>query len=138
MIRVVVDTNVIYSGLNSRLGASFLFLQQFPNRKFKICISTPLVFEYEDAIKRRIPHLSLSDKDDFLDYLCSVGEKTQIFYLWRPTLKDPSDDMVLEVAVSSNSEYIVTFNKNDFEGAKKFGIQMLTPKEFLHKIGVLK
>ena len=70
---------------------------------------------------------------DILDYLCAAGEKRQIFYLWRPLLKDSKDDMVLELAVESESNWIVTFNKRDFKGCETFGINLATPKEFLHQ-----
>jgi len=43
--------------------------------------------------------------------------------------------MVLELAVSSNSDYIITFNKKDFIGVEKFGIQILTPKKILENMG---
>jgi predicted nucleic acid-binding protein len=53
-------------------------------------------------------------------------------------LKDPKDDLVLEVAVESQSEYIITFNKKDFIGTEKIGIKVATPKEFLVERGILK
>jgi predicted nucleic acid-binding protein len=52
-------------------------------------------------------------------------------------LKDPKDDLVLEVAVESQSEHIITFNKKDFRRAGKFGIKIVTPKEFLQERGIL-
>ena len=55
----------------------------------------------------------------------------KIFYLWRPFLRDPNDDMVLEVAVEAQCSYIVTFNTRDFAGIEQFGLQTLTPGEFL-------
>jgi predicted nucleic acid-binding protein len=61
-----------------------------------------------------------------------------IYYLWRPHLSDPRDDMVLELAVSAKCDFIVTFNQSDFSGADVFGVRILTPKELLQKIGVVK
>ncbi|MBF0231380.1 MAG: PIN domain-containing protein [Desulfamplus sp.] len=63
--------------------------------------------------------------------------KREIFYLWRPILKDPNDDMVLELAVESESDYILTYNKKDFLQSISFGIERLTPKEFLEILGEL-
>ena len=68
----------------------------------------------------------------YIDYLCASAVRQKIYFLWRPFLKDPKDDMVLELAVASGSRYIITFNKNDFKGVDKFGILAVTPKEFLH------
>jgi predicted nucleic acid-binding protein len=75
--------------------------------------------------------------NDFLDYLCAVCKHHNIFYLWRPYLKDADDDFLLELAVEASADFIVTFNKNDFFGIEKFAIQALTPKEFLQKTGDL-
>ncbi len=71
-----------------------------------------------------------------LDYILSKSSIREIFYLWRPYLKDPKDDLVLEVAVESQSKYIITFNKKDFKGIEKFGIKALTPQEFMIERGI--
>ena len=69
--------------------------------------------------------------------ICNISKRCKIFFLWRPYLKDIADDFVLELAIESQSEYIITYNKKDFKGIEKFGIQVSTPKEFLEKIGGL-
>jgi putative PIN family toxin of toxin-antitoxin system len=138
--RIVIDTNVFVSALRSRNGASFKLLSMLGKDKFIVSLSVPLIIEYEGAAKRisRSIKLSHSDIDDILDYLCSVSEQRKIHFLWRPFLKDPADDMVLELAVVSESEYILTtYNKKDFQGSEKFGVKIITPKGFLKQIGVL-
>jgi len=60
-----------------------------------------------------------------------------VFYLWRPTLRDPKDDLVLEVAVAAGCEGIVTFNERDFAGAERFGLRVMPPGELLVEIGEL-
>jgi predicted nucleic acid-binding protein len=74
--------------------------------------------------------------EDVIDFHCRVARKHRIFYLWRPRLKDPDDEMILEVAVRAGCDTIVTFNKKDFAGVEEFGIQAVTPGEFLTQIGV--
>ncbi len=74
--------------------------------------------------------------DALIDYFCLVGRQHQIFYLWRPFLRDPKDDMVLELAVKAECEYIITHNVKDFRGAEKFDLQVLTPGEFLVERGL--
>jgi predicted nucleic acid-binding protein len=69
--------------------------------------------------------------------LCKWSTECDVSYRWRPYLKDPRDDFVLELAVQSKSDCIVTYNKRDFKGAQDFGIELLTPKEFLESIGVI-
>lgn len=77
------------------------------------------------------------DIDDILDYLCSVGHRRTVYYLWRPFLSDPKDEMVLELAVAAGSDLIVTYNKSDFDGVEQFGIRVMTAQEFLKETGEL-
>jgi putative PIN family toxin of toxin-antitoxin system len=135
--RVVFDTNVIITALRSRNGASYRLLSLLGDPRFTPCVSVPLVLEYEDVAKRKQGELGLSGEeiDDVLDYLCSVADRREIFYLWRPFLKDPKDDMVLELAVEAGCRSIVTYNGSDFAGVEQFGIEAITPKQFLQQIG---
>jgi len=104
---------------------------------FDIVLSVPLIVEYESATKRQSRQLGLihQDIDDVLDYLCSVGLHRRIYFLWRPYLRDPKDDLVLEVAVESESDYVITDNRRDFAGLERFGLQALEPGRFLEIMG---
>ena len=135
--KVVMDTNVLVSGLRSRNGASFKMLSLVGSGKFSLCLSVPLVLEYEAATKKNLKSLGLtsSDVDSVIDYLCQVAEHHKVHYLWRPFLRDPKDDMVLELAVSANADFIATYNKVDFGGVGQFGIKVQSPREFLERIG---
>ena len=137
--RVVTDTNVLVAALQSKRGASYKLFMLTNSGKFSIHISVPLVLEYEDVGKRLIEDIPLTeqDVDNILDYLCTVAKQQQIFYLWRPFLKDPKDDMVLELAVAASCDFIVTYNKRDFQVAERFGLRVMTSKEFLEEIGEL-
>lgn len=110
-----------------------------PSGKFEFHISVPLVCEYESVLKRRELNLNwTSDEiDELLDIICLLGVKHEIWYLWRPILQDVGDEFVAELAVSAQAEAIVTQNIRDFKGLEKFGIKVLTPKEFLQRIGEL-
>lgn len=138
--RIVLDTNVLVSALRSRRGASYRLVSLVGGGLFDVVVSVPLVVEYEAAAKRHSKQLGLthSDIDDIIDYLCHVGLRRDIFFLWRPILRDPKDDLVLEVAVESESDYLVTHNLKDFVEADRFGIRVVTPKAFLAVIGETK
>ena len=125
------------SSLRSKRGYSYKLLSIIDDERIKVFISVPVVLEYEDAIKREKSNIRFkkSEIDDFLDFICLIGEQRKIHYLWRPFLKDRKDDMFLELAVESESDFIITFNQKDFVGVEKFGIKILTPKEFLKVIG---
>lgn len=134
---LVIDTNVIVSALKSKHGTSHSLFRLIGKGKFECNISVPLILEYEKilfdpALKIRFTNEEI---DKILDFLCANSRHHKIYFLWRPFLKDVKDDMILELAVSSKSDYIITFNKKDFVGVKKFGIQVLTPKEILEKLG---
>jgi putative PIN family toxin of toxin-antitoxin system len=137
--RVVFDTNVLVSALRSRKGASFKVVSLIGKKLFQLSVSVPLVLEYESAAKRisKLVDLNYSDIDDIVDYICKVAEQRDIYYLWRPFLNDPKDDMVLEVAVESESEFIVTHNVRDFTGIEQFGLEAIAPRQLHEKIGEL-
>ena len=137
--QIVVDTNVFVTALRSQFGASYKLLSLIDSNIYKLNLSVPLVLEYEEVAKRMIGEITLSEKeiDDILDYVISKANHWKIFYLWRPQLKDPSDDMVLELAVTANCNYILTYNVKDFKGSDNFGIRAITPKAFLEMVGEL-
>lgn len=137
--RVVLDTNVLVAGLRSSRGASHQFLRHVGTGRFVHVVSVPLVLEYEDVLRRREPGVGLSakDTDAVLDYLCATGEHQPIHFLWRPLLRDPRDDQVLEVAVNGQCDRIITFNHRDFAGSERFGIVPMAPGPFLRSEGLI-
>jgi putative PIN family toxin of toxin-antitoxin system len=138
---VILDTNVLIAGLRSRNGASFRVLSLLADpSNIRIHLSVPLVLEYEAVAKREAGALGLtaSDVEDVVDFLCKVGAHHHIFYLWRPVLRDPKDDMILELAVAAGCRTLLTYNKRDFQGVERFGLEVETPYEFLKRIGEVK
>ena len=136
LIKIVLDTNILYAGLYSSKGASFKVLQAIEKDRLKMVISTTLFFEYEDVLKRYKSVLGLSDGeiDKLLDYFCLKSEHQKIYFLWRPQLPDPKDDHILELAVASGTSIIVTYNAKDFKGIASFGVRLITPKELMEEI----
>lgn len=135
MDRIVLDTNVVVAALLSQRGASNQLLRMVSEEApFRVCLSVPLVLEYESALRRKLgrDHPGI---DAILDYLCQVGEHQEIFFLWRPYLQDPGDEMVLEVAVGSQASRIVTHNRRDFRGVEEtFGVRIVSPGEYLEEL----
>ncbi len=135
LVRVVLDTSVLVAAWRSRLGASFVIVQAAGRGLFEIAVSVSLVAEYESALLR---HLSGRQRPrhvrDLVDQLCAVAVKQQIFFLWRPLLRDPNDDMVVEVAVASQADAIVTHNVRDFAPASRLGIPVLAPGAYLNQL----
>jgi len=132
----VIDTNVLFAGLYSNEGTSFKILKLIETGRIIPLLSTTLVFEYEDVLKRKQKQLELSNSEveDVLDAICEKGEEKKIHFIWRPQLRDPKDDHILELAVAANCADIITFNVKDFIKAQLFGIRVLRPKELLEEL----
>jgi len=132
MKTIVLDTNVVVAAMRSSEGASFQLMKEMvAGPRFRICLSVPLAMEYEMAVKRA-GGLSTKEADGVVDFLCEIGDKREIFFLWRPFLRDPKDEMVLEVAVEASADAIVTHNVRDFADVEeKFGIRVIRPGAFL-------
>ena len=136
-LKIAIDTNVIVSALRSRNGASNKLMTLIGTNKFITCISVGLILEYEDVLTRNFHGLSKKSVKEFLDYFCSVSEHVKVHFLWRPVLNDPNDDMLLELAMAAEAQYIVTYNSSDFKGIQKFNTRIIKPKQFLELIGEL-
>lgn len=136
-LTIVLDTNVLEAAFRSRRGASFAVISLIGTGRFEMAISVPMVLEYEEVLLRQAGGAERTEARvrDVLDYLCSVGKQQKIFFRWRPTLADPSDDMVLELAVAGGCDAIVTHNRRHFREVHRFGIRVLSPAEFLDEIG---
>ena len=148
-MKIVIDTNVFLSSLFSKNGAShklvlWIVNQYQKNHKKYNVISNTLLTEYEDVLTReknieKFKNFSINEVEEFIDGICLISNHQKINFLWRPFLRDSNDDMVLEVAFNSRADYIVTHNIKDFKGVKEnFNIEIVTPKEFLTKIGEIK
>ena len=133
MIRAVIDTNVLIAALRSSSGASYQILLAADRGDFQMALSVPLLAEYDDVSSRPDMGVSIpmSAVEAILRRIAQVAHTQQIYFLWRPILPDPKDDMVLEVAIASGATHIVTFNRKDLRLASQFGITVLPPADFI-------
>ena len=139
-VRVVLDTNVVVAAALSRRGASSKLLGLLAEDRFEIALTLPLYLEYEDVLQRdRILSRGIDPEAarELCEDLGAVAKAQVVHFVWRPWLRDPDDDMVLEAAVASGSRYIVTFNLKDFRGhgvERAFGIDVVTPAAMISLI----
>ena len=133
MIRAVIDTNVLVVGLWSASGASYQIILAAGRGDFEVALSVPLLTEYDDVTSRPKSGITIPSAAiiDIINRIAKMSHRQQIYYLWRPILPDPKDDMVLEVAIAAGVSHIITFNKKDLKPASEFGIAVVHPSEFL-------
>ena len=138
-MKCVFDTDVIIAAIRSPSGASAALIRALQLGQLQVAASVALFVEYE-ATCTRAEHvlaagLQTCEVSDFLDALAGLIEPTEIHYMWRPQVRDPADDMVLEAAVNAMADAIVSFNHKDFGDAPAaFGIDMLLPRDALARL----
>lgn len=139
MMRYVLDTNVIVAALRSPHGASASLLDRALSGAFVSLASVPLVLEYEaicrDPAQRIVSGLSGTEVEAIVNALCAVAEPVETRFLWRPQLRDPADEMVLETAINGRADTLVTFNRRDFgQVPEDFGIALLSPQDAVRRL----
>jgi len=137
--RVVLDTSVVVAGLRSQSGGANAVLRLIANRRLVALATPPLFLEYEDVLKRpeqRLAHSLAPDAiDEFLAELAALVEPVEVHFLWRPQVRDPNDEMVLEAAINGQADALVTYNVIDFRAAgERFTIPILRPVDLLKKV----
>src|SRR4051794_39133230 len=130
-MRIVLDTDVVVAGLRSRLGASRAWLRAVRRGEAELLLSVPLMVQYEAVLLRpetlAATHLDAAEMGQVLDLLAAVGRPVEVSYLWRPTLHDPDDEMVLEAAVNGRADLLLTFNLRHFAGSERLGVRSERP-----------
>lgn len=142
-MRLVLDTAAMVAAIRSEAGASRRLLVAGLESRITLLISVPLMIEYQSVMIRaehlEAARLSAGDIDNLLDAVALVAKPVRLAFLWRPGLRDPDDDMVLETAVNGHASAIVTFNLRDFgRAAERFGVEVLTPGEALRRVEAIR
>ena len=134
-----MDTDAVVAAMRSPSGASAAIIRAARQRQATLLLSVPLAMEYE-SVCRRSEHreasgLSVQQVEIFLDAIIAMGEPVRTHFLWRPQLRDPNDEMVLEAAVNGRANVLVTFNVREYgTAAAQFGVEVLLPREAIGRI----
>lgn len=138
-MRMVLDTNILVGACLGSFAANRLIAYCLQGR-CKPLIGAALLAEYEDVIARaeifKKSRLSFVERNEILDALLSVSEWTQIYYLWRPNLRDEADNHVLELAVAGKADCLVTRNMADFKQAELLfpSVRICAPETLLKEL----
>ncbi|MCP9496520.1 MAG: putative toxin-antitoxin system toxin component, PIN family [Pyrinomonadaceae bacterium MAG19_C2-C3] len=137
--QIILDTNILVAALRSRRGIANRLLMNLDDARWQVNVSTALVLEYEDVLKRpgMVEGFTAEAIDVLIDGICSIARRHNIFFLWRPLSSDPQDDFLLELAATAHAHFIITYNPRHLRPAEQFGVKLLTPKEFLQLLGDL-
>ena len=135
----MLDTNVIVAAMRSPTGASAGLLRAARRSEVTLLANVALALEYEATCQlaehRLAAGLDLKDVAIFIDAVLAMVEPVETHFMWRPQLRDPADEFVLEAAVNGRAAALVTFNRRDFGAVPaQFGIDVLTPAEAIRRI----
>jgi putative PIN family toxin of toxin-antitoxin system len=135
--RIVVDTNVLIAALRSGGGSSLDVLMACHRRRLKPIIGAALYAEYRDVSSRKLPGLSIpfssSERERFVDGFAALCEWQDVYFRWRPNLRDDRDNHVVELAIAGAARAIVTWNKRDFAGGELMlgSLRVVSPAELM-------
>lgn len=131
LLRVVLDTNIVFEGLTKRDGTCGLIIDAWFAGIIQVCISNALRYEYMDVLSRKLSPEKWQKSMPLLAFLMTNVKFIEIHFTWRPTSPDPADDFVIDCAMNANA-IVVTANRRDFRKAElNLGLQVMTPVEFL-------
>ena len=135
----MLDTNIVVSAMRSPRGASAALLVEARQGRLTLVANVALALEYEATCRlaehRLASGLDLEQVGIFVDAVIAMAEPVESHFIWRPQLRDPGDELVLEAAVNGHADAIVTFNQRDFGAIpQRFGIELLMPAEALRRI----
>ena len=135
---VTIDTNVLFQAFYSNRGASHEILRLVRHGEVSMAVSVPVFQEYRDVLSRaesrQALQLAPEDIETIMQFVAAVGRPTSIAYSWRPNLRDEADNMILELAVASGSDYLITQNTRDFlldADLNNEDVRIVTPRQFV-------
>ncbi|MBE0515731.1 putative toxin-antitoxin system toxin component, PIN family [Sulfurimonas sp.] len=138
-MKIVIDTSVWIAALIKKDSKARELLRLVFQTKLYPQMSEALFREYEDVMKRKkiqnLTPLSVLEQNELFEAYLSTCKWNEIYYMWRPNLKDENDNFVVELAVASGAEAIITYNVKDFKNAELiFKHRIITPEDFIKEM----
>ena len=129
-MRVVLDTNVLVSGLLSPFGVCGDIVRMLTSGAVVLCVDARILLEYDEVLRRPKFQIDPSRVDILMEYVENSSEVYASVPLDRP-LPDEDDSPFLEVARASGASYLVSGNLKHFPKRHRSGVSVLSPKMFL-------
>jgi len=138
-MKIVIDTSVWISALITKESKAREILRLVFNKKLFPQIGDALFKEYESVMKRKkiqtLTSLTTDEQTELFNAYLSTCKYNEIYYTWRPNLIDESDNFLVELAVASGAEFILTYNIKDFISSElTFSHRIMTPEDFIKEI----
>ena len=129
-MNVVLDTNVLVSGLLSPFSPSGEIVRMVAAGGVRLCVDARLLTEYSEVLHRPKFGFDLDMVESFLDYVSRSGVVVSGVPL-RTALPDRDDEPFLEAAVAGEAKCLVTGNAKHFPAKCRQGVVVLSPSKFL-------
>jgi putative PIN family toxin of toxin-antitoxin system len=136
MLRLTLDTTVLFQSLRNTAGAAGAILRLVLSRRVELLVTYPVFCEYEEVLTRPETlaelRLSRAEVEAILTVLAELAVEQQIRYRIRPNLVDPADDKFIECAFAGGANYLVTSNIRHYRRAEfPLPAEVVTPDQFL-------
>jgi uncharacterized protein len=132
-VRIVLDTNVLVSGLLSPHGPPGRIVDLVVDGAVTLLVDDRIVLEYREVLARPRFGFAAGDIEAVLSLIDLAGERVRAAPLSLP-LDEPDDLPFLEVAHSGGAEALVTGNPRHYRGAAALGVRVMSPAIFLRQL----
>jgi putative PIN family toxin of toxin-antitoxin system len=132
MQKVILDTNIIVSALIQKSFPYLILTELYFEREIQLCLSNELMTEYYDVLNRdkfsRFPDFALKAGSVLVD----IEKNSLLFSPQKKVrkIKDADDNMLLELALESKADFLITGNTRDFTFPKYKKTKIVTPREY--------
>jgi putative PIN family toxin of toxin-antitoxin system len=129
-MKIVLDTNVLVAGLLSPFGPCGQIVRMVSSGELVLCLDARILSEYHDVLRRPKFRFEQDKVAALMDYIEYRGQIVTSSPLSR-SLPDPDDEPFLEIALSSDAEYLITGNHAHYPLYLCKGARVLSPADFL-------
>ena len=129
-MKIVLDTNVLVSGLLSPYGAPADIVGMVSSGVLRLCYDARVMVEYQDVLARPKFQFDQKKVKDLLVFAQQSGEVVAASPL-NARLPDVHDEIFLEVALAGRAAFLITGNIKHFPASSRQGVNVVTPQEFL-------